>query len=400
MKLSRLIMIALMATTASMVLLVLKMATIADDSRNEFVKSGQTLVGVDPVQSGVGKGRGAAPVSAKDFPDPPSYDTSRRPTVPVKSAADTWQQHAQKTVEANSALLSKSPERPSKITLVSGIWDIGRGSMVTSDTWHVFRRPFSHYLNGLKQFLSYKFPKVLYTDVETFSLVKPMIDKAVEDGAGPTDVVIKSLSDLKADFGHTEAVDEIRNSVDWLEQSPWIKDSPQALLSSYIPVVMSKLRLARDAARWNPFKTDGFLWLDGACWSKCVFEYCIWSGWCAVICPFTLFSAATAGNICHDPKGLTQNKEEYIVRYLDKLLVTTYEFSAVTKEIKGFPREDFNKFLGRNPDDQKPLTLARGATLGGTLEYLEVASAIFDTILAETLAEGFLGTEENILRCG
>jgi Bacterial protein of unknown function (HtrL_YibB) len=264
MKLSRLIMIALMATTASMVLLVLKMATITDDSRNDFVKVGQTLVDVEPLRPQSGKARGGAPVSAKDFPDPPSYDTARRPTVPVKLASDTWLQHAQKTVEANSALLAMSPERPTKITLVSAIWDIGRGSMVTSDTWHVFRRPFSHYLNGLKQFLSYKFPKVLYTDVETFSVVKPMIDKAVEDGAGPTDVVIKSLSDLKTEFGHTEAVDEIRNSVDWLEQSPWIKDSPQALLSSYIPVVMSKLRLTRDASRWNPFKTDGFLWLDGA----------------------------------------------------------------------------------------------------------------------------------------
>jgi hypothetical protein len=105
-----------------------------------------------------------------------------------------------------------------------------------------------------------------------------------------------------------------------------------------------------------------------------------------------------AGNICHDPKGLTQNKEEYIVRYLDKLLVTTYEFSAVTKEIKGFPREEFNKFLGRSADDSKALTLARGATLGGTREYLEVATTIFDSILAETLAAGYLGTEENILR--
>jgi hypothetical protein len=44
----------------------------------------------------------------------------------------------------------------------------------------------------------------------------------------------------------------------------WLSSAPQASLEYYNPLVMSKLRLTRDAARWNPFHTDAFLWIDGA----------------------------------------------------------------------------------------------------------------------------------------
>ena len=67
------------------------------------------------------------------------------------------------------------------------------------------------------------------------------------------------------DFGQADAVNRIRADAAWLAQSEAVANSPQALLPEYIPIVMSKLKLTRDAARWNPFKTDGFLWLDGAC---------------------------------------------------------------------------------------------------------------------------------------
>lgn len=104
------------------------------------------------------------------------------------------------------------------------------------------------------------------------------------------------------------------------------------------------------------------------------------------------------GNICHNPLGLTLNKEEYIVRYLDRLLLTTYPFSAVTKEIKGFSRSAFNVYLGRDANDATALTMARGGIMGGTRPFLEVAATVFDIVARSTLTEGHLGTEENILR--
>lgn len=102
--------------------------------------------------------------------------------------------------------------------------------------------------------------------------------------------------------------------------------------------------------------------------------------------------------MCHMPNAVRLNKEEYIVRSLDKFLVTSARFAQVKKEVKGFARGPFNTFLGRDEGDATPLTLARSGVLGGTREYLEVASAVFDVILTATLSKGLLGTEENILR--
>ena len=41
--------------------------------------------------------------------------------------------------------------------------------------------------------------------------------------------------------------------------------------------------------------------------------------------------------------------------------------------------------------------MARGGLMGGTRPYLEVVSALFDYVLEDTLRNGYLGTEENIL---
>jgi hypothetical protein len=61
----------------------------------------------------------------------------------------------------------------------------------------------------------------------------------------------------------SEALNRVRGDAAWLAQSDMVANSPQALLPNYVPIMMSKLKLTRDASRWNPFNTDGFLWLDG-----------------------------------------------------------------------------------------------------------------------------------------
>ena len=43
----------------------------------------------------------------------------------------------------------------------------------------------------------------------------------------------------------------------------WLAHSPQAKMELYNPLVMSKLLWTRDVARWNPFNTDSFLFIDG-----------------------------------------------------------------------------------------------------------------------------------------
>ena len=254
MKLNRLIMIALGVTTLSMMVLVGKMAVLSAQPPMVQGLTSQTQRVSHQLAS----------LQDGDIPKPPVYDMSRNAVVPRRGSSASLAAYGQSIIEANAALLASSGGRPSQITFVTAIWDIGRGSMKTSDQWNVLRRPFSHYIAGAKQFLAYRFPKVVFCDLETYARLKPLIDEATADGAGETRVVIKSLDELASEFSAFDAVTRLRESDAWLDQSAWIRDSPQAQLPMYIPIVMSKLSLTRDAARWNPFGTDSFRWMDGA----------------------------------------------------------------------------------------------------------------------------------------
>jgi hypothetical protein len=199
------------------------------------------------------------------LPPPPVFDVSGRAIIPTAAAGDDYVRRGQAVIDANAELLRASPERLSSVTLVSGIWDLGRGSMATDATWDVFRRPFSYYLDGLRQFLSYRLPKVLYCDADALTVVQPLLDAAVRAGNGTVKVIVRSAEEVAREFAWTDLAESVRTRRSWSQQSPLVANSPQALLPLFNPVVMSKLRLTRDVARWNPFQTDGFMWIDGAC---------------------------------------------------------------------------------------------------------------------------------------
>lgn len=252
MQLGRLIVMALMVTTAGMMVLVFKMATLSSIEQPKFTPQGIADLNSERQKKVV------------DVPTLPEYDNSRRAVTPPRAPGSSWLQYAKATLEANGALMAASHGPPSKVTLVTALWDIGRGSVQTTDSWNLGKRPFGHYLGGMKRFLAYAFPKIIFTDLATYTQLKPLIDNAVAAGAGETKVIIKSLDELESEFQLLDAVAEIRDSAEWRQRAAWLADSPQVQLPMYLPVVLSKLRLARDAARWNPFSTDSFLWLDGA----------------------------------------------------------------------------------------------------------------------------------------
>ena len=257
MKIKNLIGFAIACAAGSMLILTLQIMRLDNNASTQRY-----------VQEGIDR-QAAIVVTLPDVDDvlerSPVFDETRRATAPTTINANTpLQQAVDAIVLANNGLLKQSPARPSTVTLVSGIWDVGRGSMPTSPQWEVLKRPFTHYINGLKQFLAYKIPKVLFVDPALYDDVKPLVDEAVENGAGPTRVLLRSLTQIREDFGEAHTVNSIRTSKNWLTQGgAMVANSPQALLEDFNPLVMSKLKLTRDAARWNPFGTDGFLWLDG-----------------------------------------------------------------------------------------------------------------------------------------
>ena len=92
----------------------------------------------------------------------------------------------------------------------------------------------------MKQFLAYKSPKVLFVDPALYDDVKPLVDEAVENGAGPTRVLLRSLTQIREDFGEAHTVNSIRTSKNWLTQGgAMVANSPQALLEDFNPLVMS-----------------------------------------------------------------------------------------------------------------------------------------------------------------
>lgn len=156
-------------------------------------------------------------------------------------------------MEKNRPFLSQYNFIPKSVTIVSALIDLGRGELDPS-----FRRPFSEYIRRMQSFLQYDFPKVLFLDEEHFDEVKPYLDKS----PSPIKVYFKSKEDLRK-LWYFDGIQKIRTDSRWYSRAGWLTQSPQAKMEYYNPLVMSKLLWTRDVARWNPFNTEGFLFIDG-----------------------------------------------------------------------------------------------------------------------------------------
>jgi hypothetical protein len=64
-------------------------------------------------------------------------------------------------------------------------------------------------------------------------------------------------------FPFFDKVQSIRTSEAWLSQVGWLRDSTQATMEYYNPMVMSKMFLLHNAKIFNFFNTDYLFWIDG-----------------------------------------------------------------------------------------------------------------------------------------
>ena len=169
-----------------------------------------------------------------------------------------WYQLGKLITSKNSQYLQQANGRAtspsSNITLVSGMFDLGRGDLQVS-----FKRTFDQYVERFSRFLAYKFPKILFIQPEHYEFYVPYLEKNPEY---PVHIVFTTIDDIR-NFKYFDLIQEMRNKPGWAEQASWLPESPQASMPLYNPMVMSKLLWTRDAARINPFNTDSFLWIDG-----------------------------------------------------------------------------------------------------------------------------------------
>ena len=278
--------------------------------------------------------------------------------LPAAEASNMdWLAKGRWLVQQNAGLLAAAQSRPlESITLVTVLLDLGRDKLGGG-----FKRTFTEYINRMKAFVSYDLPKVMFLDANYMDDFKPLLDTS----PSPVHVIPITKEEVKAAFKGWDALQAIRTNPDWANRQAWLAQSPQATMEYYNPLVMSKVRLARQAAELNPFHTDAFLFVD-------------------------------AGHLCNDPASFSKAHVPFMADNLMNkgMLVTFFDYvpSSYNGEVHGFEAAAFQKYIG---DTQLPLRVGRGGVFGGRPEHLAVAEELFELIKAETLAAGYLGTEEN-----
>ena len=237
----------------------------------------------------------------------------------------------------------------SKITLVTGLWDIGRGDL--QEGWS---RSFQHYLDKFQQLLQVDVNMIIFGDEE--------LEKFVSDNrqSENTQFVRRNLSWFKNNDFY-DKIQSIRTNPDWYNQVGWLSESTQAKLEMYNPLVMSKVYLLHDAKILDKFDSEYMFWIDAG-----------------------LTNTIHPGYFTHD-------------KVLDKLpqLVKNFHFVCfpyeTNSEIHGFKYQELCELAG------KPVNMvARGGFFGGRKESISEINTIYYGLMKDTLSQGLMGTEESL----
>jgi hypothetical protein len=235
------------------------------------------------------------------------------------------------------------------ITLVTGIWDIGRGEL--TEGWS---RPYQHYLD--------KFEQLLKCDENMIIFGEDDLEKFVFERRSPenTQFISRPLSWFQ-DNEFFKNIQKIRTNEDWLNRSGWLRESTQARLENYNPLVMSKVFLLNDAKIMDKFNSEYMFWIDGG-----------------------LTNTVHPGYFTHD-KVLDK-----LSKYISKFSFVCFPYDAET-EIHGFEYNRLNDIAG-----DKVNKVARGGFFGGPKHTIGDINGIYYNLLQSTLNEGLMGTEESI----
>jgi hypothetical protein len=237
----------------------------------------------------------------------------------------------------------------SNITLVTGIWDIGRGEL--TEGWS---RPFQHYLDKFEQLLKVEENLIIFGEDE--------LEKFVFERRSPenTQFINRPLSWFQ-DNEFFSKIQKIRTNEDWLNRAAWLRESTQARLDNYNPLVMSKVFLLNDAKIMDKFNSEYMFWIDGG-----------------------LTNTVHPGYFTHD-KVLDK-----LSKYISKFSFVCFPYDAET-EIHGFEYNRLNDIAG-----DKVSKVARGGFFGGPKHTIGDINGIYYNLLQSTLNEGLMGTEESI----
>jgi hypothetical protein len=239
-------------------------------------------------------------------------------------------------------------------TIVTGIWDLGRDSL--HEGWS---RNFDHYINHFSVLLQNlpDVPLIVYSDPNTEDIVWKYRDKS------NTIVYHHKKDQFSGDFfPFFDKIQSIRTNENWLSQVGWLRDSTQARLAWYNPMVMSKMFLLHNSKVFNPFNTEYMFWLDGG-----------------------ITNTVHPGYFSHDK--VLHKLEDIVKKFL--FICFPYETNS---EVHGFDINKMKQFSNSSTVNR----VARGGFFGGHIDYISKANDLYYSLLRDSLDSGYMGTEESI----
>lgn len=246
------------------------------------------------------------------------------------------------------------PEKPkvtkskSRLTIVTGLWNIKRDEL--TEGWS---RSYDHYLEKFSQLLEVDCNMIIFGDSELESFV--FAKRSHEN----TQFINRDQSWFKGEF--YERIQEIRTNPDWYNLSGWLKDSTQAKLEMYNPLVMSKMFLLHDAVILDKFDSQKLFWLDAG-----------------------ITNTVNMGYFTHD-KVLDK-----IENLFDRFTFVAFPYDA-DKEIHGFDINAMTEMVG-----QKVNKVCRGGFFGGSKQMIREMNNLYYDLMKTTLNRGLMGTEESL----
>jgi len=237
----------------------------------------------------------------------------------------------------------------SEITLVTGLWDIGRVNL--KEGWS---RTFDHYKDKFSQLLKVENKMIIFGEPELESFVWQHRKKE------NTQFIVRSQTWFKTNEFYP-LIQKIRKDPNWFNQAGWLKDSTQAQLEMYNPLVMSKIFLLHDAKLLDRFNSKYMFWIDAG-----------------------LTNTVHSGYFTHD-KVL-----EKLPKYINKFSFVCFPYNA-NNEIHGFSYPKINEWAS---SDVK--LIPRGGFFGGPKDSISDINTIYYSVLKDTLSKGYMGTEESV----
>lgn len=236
-----------------------------------------------------------------------------------------------------------------KITLVTGLWDLGRSELTPG-----WARSFQeYYIPYFKQLLNVPFNLIVFGPSELEDIVWNQRSKH------NTVFIHRDKTWFHNEF--YDSIQKIRLNENWYKQATWLEDSTQAKLDLYNPVVMSKMFLLNDARLLDTFDSSHLFWIDAG------------------------IPSAVSMELLSD-----QDSWYYFCSKLRNFFFLNYPYDAEA-EVHGFEYDQLNRIAGR-----KVLEVSRGGFFGGRKEVIQELNLEYYALLSYTLGRGLMGTEESI----